>query len=431
MSRADHVVLVSIDGLRPEHAQDERWPAPTLQQLAWEGAQADAVRSVFPSLTYPAHAIMVTGALPARHGIYHNEPFDPAGQTGRWHWEAAALRVPALWDVLRAEGRTSAAVSWPVSVGAAIDWNLPDIWPLDPRTDPMVPIREAARPGGLFEEVEREACGRLCGENFSIHTLRREDRVGAIGAYLFTRYRPALLLLHVIGTDHIQHEYGRANPMTRRAVGAADRAVGQVLEVVEQLGLRGRTAFIITGDHGSLDTHTEIRPNAWLAEAGLLEDRPDRGRWRACFHGSGGSVFLRLRARADRAALTRVRELLAARAAGERRLFRVIGRRRLQSLGADPEAHLALAAAPGVAFSTIAAAPALGPATGAGHGYLPGIPEMHTALVASGAGIRRGVTAATLRIENVAPLVAALLGLPFSPADGVLLPGFLQPSAAA
>src|SRR3954464_49233 len=115
-----HVVMVSIDALRPEFYLDESWPAPTLQQLAFEGVRADAVRTVFPALTYPAHTTLVTGALPAAHGIFHNRPFDPAGRSEAWAWEASRIRVPALWDAVRAAGGTTASVGWPVTVGAPI-----------------------------------------------------------------------------------------------------------------------------------------------------------------------------------------------------------------------------------------------------------------------------------------------------------------------
>jgi len=117
----DHVLLVSIDGLRAQLYRDERWPAPVLHELARRGAIALAVRTVFPALTYPAHATLVTGALPARHGIVDNEPFEPVARTGRWIWEASAIRSRTLWDAVRARGGTTAAISWPVTVGADID----------------------------------------------------------------------------------------------------------------------------------------------------------------------------------------------------------------------------------------------------------------------------------------------------------------------
>ena len=48
------------------------------------GVRADGVRGVFPTVTYPSHTTIITGALPIRHGIYYNSPFEPDGETGRW-----------------------------------------------------------------------------------------------------------------------------------------------------------------------------------------------------------------------------------------------------------------------------------------------------------------------------------------------------------
>jgi hypothetical protein len=422
----DHVVLVSIDGFRPEFALDERWPAPTLQQLAWEGAVAERVRCVFPTNTYPCHTTIVTGALPARHGIVHNRPFEPDGQSGRWYFEASHLQAPTLWDAVRAAGGTTASIAWPVTVGAEIDWNVPDVWPPDDSEEAVEVIRKHTTPKGLFEELEREATGRLCDENFAMHRLMREDRVGAIGAYLFARYRPTLLLVHLIGTDHIQHEYGRTNPKTRRAVGAADRAIGQILETVERLGMREQTAFVIVGDHGTVDVHTEVRPNVVLVEAGLREARHDRGDWKATFHASGGAAFLRVRGDDREAIVARVRESLDTMEPGVRRLFRIVERDELGRLGADPEAPFALAALPGVELSDEADGELVGVKRGGAHGYHPDEPEMMTGFVASGAGIRKGAVVPILPLENVAPIVASLLGLELETRDGVLFPGLLD-----
>jgi len=424
---AEHVIVASVDALRPEFYCDETWPAPTLQQLAFEGVRADGVRTVFPALTYPAHTTLVTGALPARHGVTSNRPFLDSGRSEAWFWESRHIRVPALWNAVRAAGGTTASVGWPVTVGAAIDWNVPDVWPEHYREDSFVgAVRAATTPPGLFDELEREATGRLRGENFGLGWLTREDRVGDIAAHLFERYRPTLLLMHLIGTDHMQHERGRNNPMTRRAVGAADRAIGQVLETVERLEMRGRVAFVIVGDHGSINRHTQLRPNAWLAAAGLMQARDDRGAWRAAFHADGGSAFLRPRDPSDAAAADQARAVLDARPGAVRRLFRVVERAELDALGADPEAAFALAAVPGIEFSDDPAAPDVGPVHGATHGYHPDEPEMRTGFIGAGPGFRPGANAPLLPIECVAPTVAALLGIPFAAPDGIVFPGLLS-----
>ncbi len=200
-----------------------------------------------------------------------------------------------------------------------------------------------------------------------------------------------------------------------------------MVEAAARAGILARTAFVITGDHGHTDLHTRLAPNLWLAEAGLLEPQPDRGQWRAAFHTSGAAAFLHLADPEDREAVVIVRRLLAEQPARIRRLFRVVEHAELDRLGAAPEAQLALAPVPGVEVSSSAKPPLLRPAEGATHGYLPDEPEMHTGLVLWGAGVRPGARVDRLGMEQIAPLVAALLGLDLEAPDGTLPAGLLAP----
>ncbi len=424
---ADHVVLISIDGLRPEFYLDPSWPAPMLQQLRREGAHAEAVRTVFPSVTYPAHTTMITGVHPARHGIVYNSPFEPGGQTGRWYWEASAIRAPTLWDAARNAGMLSASIGWPVSVDAPVDFNIPEIWSLNGDDEPVDVIREASHPPELFAELEREATGRVRTETFTYGHMARDDRCGAIAGYLLETYRPQLITLHLVETDHSQHEDGRDSPRVRRAVAAVDRAVSQVYEAAERAGILERTAFVITGDHGFVDLHTQIAPNVWLVEAGLRSPAKDRGDWRAAFLVTGAAAFLHLADAEDQEAVELARQALAGVAPALRRLFRVVERDELDRLGAAPDAVLALALEPGIYVTSDPTGPPLRAKIGGSHGYVPDFPHIMTGLVASGAGIRPGAVAPQLGLVDVAPLVAHLLGLELPAGDGVVPMGFLAP----
>lgn len=426
---ADHVVLISLDGLRPEFYLDPTWPAPMMQQMVAEGVHAEAVRPVYPSVTYPTHTSMITGALPARHGIVYNSRFVPGRGEALWYWEAERIRVPTLWDAVRAAGRTSANVGWPVTVGAPIDHNLPEVW--DPEGGLMSALRRHARPPDLVAEVEREATGRLTDDNFTIAHVTRDDRAGDAAAYLLRRYRPALLTVHLVESDQFQHQLGREDPLVRRAVAAGDRAISQMVEAAEAAGILERTAFVVAGDHGFVDRHTLLAPNVWLVEAGL---RPAEltagGPWRATFHRAGSALFLLLADPADAAAEQAVRNLLAARPAGERKLWRIVERPELDALGAAPDAVFALDLARGVDASTDAAPPAIRPKTGATHGYVPDFAQIQTGLVAWGAGVAHGLAVPQLDSVDVAPLVAALLGLDFETPDGHLPAGLLAADGA-
>lgn len=99
-----YVVLVSIDGFRPDFYKEQTWPTPNLQYLKNNGIYADGARSVFPSITYPSHTTIMTGALPATHGIHYNERYIPGDETGKWYWEYGLIKTPTLWDAVKKAG---------------------------------------------------------------------------------------------------------------------------------------------------------------------------------------------------------------------------------------------------------------------------------------------------------------------------------------
>ena len=429
--RADHVVLVSVDGFRPDfYVPGSSWPAPNVQQMARDGAHAEGVRGVFPSVTYPSHTTIVTGALPARHGVYYNRPFEPAGQTGHWYWHESAIQVPTLWDAVRAVGRKTAAISWPVTVGAPIDLLVPEVYSLDPNVDRLLPMREGSTPG-LWQELEREATGRLNQRNYSSSYITRDDTTAAIAAYVLETHQPALIALHLITTDSAQHAHGRESDRARRAVAAADRAIGAIRDAAERAGILDRTAFVITGDHGFVDLHTQIMPNVWLAEAGLHGTEPDRGTWRATFHATSGAAFLHLNDRADDAATAAVRDILAALPASIHRLFRVVERDELDAIGAAPNAPFALTGTLGVRFGSDASGDPVRPTDGGTHGFFPtDFPEILTGFVGWGAGFEHSRTVHRMALTDIADLIALLLDIDFESPDGAPPLGVLAPIPA-
>jgi hypothetical protein len=425
--RAGHVIVVSIDGLKPEYYLEDRWPTPATRQVMLRGAHARAVRAIFPSLTYPSHTTMATGALPARHGIWSNQQIEPHDDPP-WLKDASLLRVPALWDAVRAAGGTTAALNWPMTAGAPIDWNIPDVWP-GSEDAVLQAMADASTPRSLWVELEREATGRLHLGNFSSKLLAHDIRVASMAAYLYEHYRPTLTLVHLEGVVQIQQEPDWRNPRRIRAIAAADVVVSLLLEVIERTNAWSSTAIIVTGDHGMTEVHTQVRPNVWLVEAGLRPRSFEGGRtWRATFHALGGCAFLRVNQPADEN-IAAVREVLDRLPPGMRETFRIVERDELERLGSDPDAPLALASAPGFVLDRRAEPPDQQPNPGMSHGHHPENADMDTGLVAAGAGIRAGASAPVLQLTVLAPLVASLLGLDFDAPDGQAYPGLLDDAA--
>lgn len=419
---SQHVVLISIDGFRPNFYLEEKWPAPNLQTMAREGARSLGVSGVFPSVTYPSHTTVITGYPPAKHGVYYNAPFEPDGQTGRWYWEKELIQVPTLWDAVKKDGMTSASFLWPVSVNAPIDYNLPEFWSLEGygRIEPM---REMESPKGFLAEMEREVVGKLNERTFNGDYLNREDRIGEMAGYVLETYRPNLITLHLIATDHFQHEQGRDGPMVAKSLAATDRAIGKIMEAAERAGILDQTTFIVTGDHGFVNIHTSISPNVWLVEAGLMEDKKDRGNWKAAFHTSGASAFLHLKDKNDTETLSKVKQLLEDQPDTFKKLFRVVDTEELAEIGADPNASLALAPIRGISFSGSTSGDVLKPAKGGTHGYFPDFDEIETGFIAWGAGIRENVEIQEMGLVDVASVVKYLLNLSTEFPESTLYPG--------
>lgn len=408
------VLLVSIDGLRPAFYLDGGWPAPNLQALVQRGTVAEAVTGVFPTLTYPSHTSLVTGVVPAQHGIVANLLPAAPGAGARWYTDYTQIRSDTLWAAARRAGLPTAAVSWPVSVGAPIDTNLPEIWDEATPDDRRGAIARHATPPGLLAEVEREATGVLAPWGLDYRQLAMDENNARILAYLIRTRRPALAAIHLVAADTAQHREGQDGPGVRRAVAAVDHALGTLLDELTRSGLDRETVVIVTGDHGFTPVRWRLSPNRWLADAGLLAG--------GHFLAAGGVAFLHAEPGAPgdpQAFPGQVLDLLAALPPDQRGHFRVLNQEEIRARGGDPDALLALAGQPDVLFDGSRESAPIQKAKGGAHGHLAEFSALATGFIAVGPGIAAGARIGQIALLDVAPTIADLLHLPLHlPAPG-------------
>ena len=206
----------------------------------------------------------------------------------------------------------------------------------------------------------------------------------------------------------------------------ADVAIKTIMDAAAAAGISKNTTFIITGDHGFVNIHTQFKPNVMLANLGLYNDA-NKESWKAYFQQSGGSSFLHLRDPNDKATLEKVKQGLAQLPEGIQRMFHVLDKDALAKAQGDPNAALSLAANQGFSFGASATGEMLAAVSGGTHGYLPtDFKEIETGFVAFGKGIKQGAVLRLMGQEDIAPLIAKLLGLNFK-TDGILYPGLLAP----
>lgn len=72
VTRERTVLLVSLDGVKPEHVFSSGGQMPNMLEIAQRGTSAEFLKPVFPSLTFPNHFSILTGLHPESHGIVGN-----------------------------------------------------------------------------------------------------------------------------------------------------------------------------------------------------------------------------------------------------------------------------------------------------------------------------------------------------------------------
>lgn len=422
---ARHVVLISIDGLRPDYylpSRDRLTTTPALDALRARGSWAEGVVGQFPSLTYPSHTSIVTGVQPAVHGIVQNTIFGPDG-AGTWYFESSALKVPTLWDAAREAGLTTAAISWPVSVGAKIDYLLPETNQAPRDSTWLDLMRKQSTPGLVNAVVER-----LGGfEPDANRDYVQRDRFSTAAAGLIIeKYKPNLLLIHLVEADTAQHQFGPNSAEAVSAMGRIDASIAAIVKSIESAGIAAQTAVIVTGDHGFYRVHSAFQPNVVLREAGLLQvDAMGRiTSWQAQAHRSA----IRLKDPSDTALAARVEKLFMDLAEGRYKgLFRVVRRAEIAARGGDLDALLFLEPVEGYTTAAGTTGEFLVASSRHGdHGYMPDAPAMHTGLIVAGAGVQKGLGMPLARQIDIAPTAARLLGIELPRAEGVAMVGILE-----
>jgi predicted AlkP superfamily pyrophosphatase or phosphodiesterase len=405
------VVLISIDGLQPSR-YTSTGPAriPNLRRVMRQGVHADAVEGVFPSVTYPSHTTLITGVPPGVHGIIDNRIVDPERRAnGGWFWYARWIRVPTLATAARAQGLRAAAVSWPVSVGLDIDYLVPE-FSRSNHPESLVLLRALSRPRDVIDDAEKER-GRPLE-----WPATDADRT-ALASYVLRRYRPHLMLLHLIELDSAQHETGPSSDESLAALERLDGHVGEILLTLERAGLRDHTNVVIASDHGFLELRHQLQPNAAFRNEGLItvDGRGTVTSWQAWFHSSGGAGFVYLKDPADDAVRERVHQVLRTiQSDPANGLRRIWTREELDRLGAHPDAAFGLDVVDGFYTSTahdVLVAPST---TRGGHGYDPARAAMDASFIMAGPAVGRRGSLGGIRMTQIAPTLAEILGVTLS-----------------
>jgi predicted AlkP superfamily pyrophosphatase or phosphodiesterase len=410
--RARRVLVVSIDGLGWELWRTSKDRTPILSDLASRGVSGRS-RTVFPSMTWPSHATLVTGKPPSAHRVVGNRHYDRVRKQLVHAYDvpmSTLIAVDTIFHAARRAGKRSAALNWPgTREASAIDFQVPEVYAqksFDAWSTAGFPgfLEQHGIPWGRYAEHSKD-------DGFVLDAVTRDATRAVVRAH-----RPDMVWAHFLVVDTLLHKYGPEAPEIGYALEHADAMLGGLLGTYRAEGLLAETAVLVVSDHGFAQSKRVFDADKVLFKAGLLKSlkRLDQGPVRTVTNGQALYVYVLDTARRD--------ELAAA--AGEAlklhpEIERLIQPKEYRGLDLpaasdDRMPDLIALGRTDVRFGRIEKGDAVSrPTAGGMHGYLPDHPALRPAFIAAGPGIR--ARAEPIEIDNleVAPLVATLLDIPF------------------
>jgi predicted AlkP superfamily pyrophosphatase or phosphodiesterase len=415
-----HLVIISFDGLMPSaYLESDRLglKVPALRWMKETGVYARGVRGVLPTLTFPSHTTLVTGVNPSRHGIETNLLFDPYERNnGGLMWYAEDLRARTLWDVARAAGKTSSTLFWPVTVGATVDWNIPAFWRVGGGEDTRRLVRALSTPG-LMDDIEK-AVGPFRPEDMS------DDQRARIGLHVMRKYRPTVLMLHLIDLDEAQHANGPGSAEAHARIESTTAAIDLFIDGLRSAGMLTSTAIAVASDHGFSLIAKAVRPAVVFRQQGWVTYQGTRVvDWKAAPVIGGGLCAVVLRDTSDAALLARIRATFTALAADPANgIGQIYEKREIAAMGGYRDAALLIEVREGFRMIPGSEGDLVVSSTQKGaHGYTPGFYGQRASFLAAGPGLPGGRDIGEIRMIDIAPTLAALVGLSLPDAEGRVL----------
>ena len=218
------LILISIDGFRWDYF--DKTDTPNFDRIINNGIQAEGLKTVYPSKTFPNHISIITGNYPSNHGIISNYFYDPsfdeyyyigagsvAAQDGKW------IQAEPIWVTVEKQLKRAMIMFWPMS-----DAEIEGIRPSEYYVYSDSPTN-ISRMEQLLKWLDLE------GTN-----------------------RPTFLASYFSIVDTIGHRYGPNSQEVVDSIKDVDDAIGHLLDGLDERGLMNEVNLVIVSDHGMVDT---------------------------------------------------------------------------------------------------------------------------------------------------------------------------------
>ena len=420
-----YVIVISFDAVSEEDLEFLS-KQPNFSKLIKNGALIKNVESVYPSLTYPAHATIVTGKYPKNHGVINNTVLDFKNDNPDWYWYRKYIKGDTIFDLAEKSGMKTCSILWPVTARSKITYNMPEIF-CTKRYDNQ--ILKSALAGSKIYQVNmnkrfgylRQGMDEPYLDNFATEVAKKTIR----------ELKPNLILLHLIDSDSQKHKYGIENKEVIESLKRHDERLGEIIESLKLAGIYEDSTIIAFGDHSQINVNNVIKLNSILMKNDLINVNGNKIKsYKAIAKSCDGSSYIYLKNKNDVETRKKVRDILnELKNKYSNVIEEVYNNEEIKNLGADINASFMIEAKRGYYFiddflgeaiEVIDESSKIKHKLRASHGYLPSRDNYKTFFIAYGKTIKKGVVLEKGKLINHGPTIAKILDIDLRDCDGIV-----------
>lgn len=420
-----HLIVISFDGLSTLDFEYIK-SLPNFEKFINESACCKKVYSVYPTLTYPAHATIVTGKYPKNHGIINNTLLQPGRRSPDWYWQRKYIKGETLYDLAIKRGMKVAALLWPVTAKSSIQYNMPEIFANKSWHNQIMVSLFNGSPS--FQITLNNKFGALRDglrqpnlDNFTHQSL----------LYTIKEKKPDITFVHYTDLDTMRHHHGFYSKEAKEALKRHDSRLEDIIKTLKENNMYEDSTIIALGDHSSLDEDKIINLNILLKENGYINVNTSGNiiDYKAIIKNCDGSAYVYVKDSLNQKLICEIRDLIDDFNKKYKCIEAIFTSDEAKELGADPRCALMLEANKGYYFLDHLEgeiikkiqpneAGVVHDVTSSTHGYSPFKEDYTTVFMAAGCGIKKGAVIEKMNLIDEAPTMAKLLGLELKNVDG-------------
>ena len=267
------LVVINVVGLTWDMIGND---TPHLSSLLKDGF-GRPMQTVLPAVTCSVQATMLTGLMPAQHGIVGNGwYFRDLSEVLFWKQSNHLINGERVFQTARQrdQNHTTAKMFWWYNMYADVDWSVTPrpSYPADGRKLPDI----YSFPDSLRDQLQQKH-GKFPLFNFWGPTadIRSSAWIADASVDVFREHDPSLLLVYLPHLDYNLQRLGPNDPRIADDIRAVDREAGKLIDVARQ-----RDAdVIVLSEYGITEVSRPIHINRVLREHGMLAARREPLGW--------------------------------------------------------------------------------------------------------------------------------------------------------